>query len=80
MRLRITRRTDQIDNVILHFVVDIDIDDHLARLQNLRRANHSSGRRRARGARHQVEDLAFLSARGITNLELQHEAVDLRFG
>ena len=34
----------------------------------------------AAGARHQVQDLSFFLARRITDLQLQHEAIDLRFG
>ena len=78
--LRLARGADQIDDVILHLVIDVNVVDHLAGVQNLLRLNDRAGDGRAGGARHQIEDLPLFRARRIADLELEHETIDLRFG
>ena len=59
---RVSRGTDQIDNVILNLVVDIDVIDELTDLQNLLCIDHRSGGWNVAGPRHQVENGPFLLA------------------
>ena len=71
---------DERDDVIADRVGHVDRVDGLARLEDLLLRDDGFDVELRRGRRHRVEDLAFLLARRVADVELQHEAVDLGFG
>ena len=72
-------RKDQIDDVVPHAVVDVNLFDGLLRAPDLvRRDYRFRGRNLSRG--HSVEDQPLLGLRGIIDLQFQHEPVHLGFG
>ena len=78
--LRLATGPDDIDDVVLHPVVDVDTVDDFARADDLLRGDQGIDPELRRGSRHGVEDGTFLGARGVADMHLEHEAVELRLG
>ena len=78
---RVARGEHHVHDVVLHPVVDVDGVDHLARGEDVVAGATVGvdGERRRAGA-HEVEDLPLLGARGVGDVQLEHEAVELRLG
>ena len=77
---RFTCAADHVDDVVLHLVVDVNVVDDLACLEDVLNGDDLLSLRRGTGAAHEVEDLAFFIAVRVADLYLEHEAVDLRLG
>ena len=71
---------DEINDVILDFVIEVDGVDDVAGGEDLGDVDHGRGGGQPAGAGHEFEDLALLLAGGVIDAELEHEAIDLGFG
>src|SRR5262245_30853247 len=78
--LGIARGGDQVDRVALDLVVDEYLARHLARGEDLVGRQHLGRARLGARARHAVDDLDLVVARRIADLDLEHEAIELRLG
>ena len=70
---------NDLHDVIDHALVDVQLGDVAAGLEDLFRRGDAIDRDRFT-ARHPSQHFFFFVARWIPDVEFQHEAVDLRFG
>ena len=80
VRRRLSRRPHNIDDVILHAVVDVNAVNYVARRDDLTRINHRVHSQIRCGGRHQIENVSLLGFLRITDVQFEHEAIQLRFG
>src|SRR5688572_19589739 len=76
VRGRFTSGEDDIDDVILHAVVDVDAVHQFAGANDLLRLDDRKHVELWRAGAHEVEDLAFLCLAWIADLQLQHKTVE----
>ena len=76
---RVARGADEVHDVILHFVVHVDVVDHFARGEDGLGVHDRARAGQSARARHQIEDLTFLLAVRVADAQFQHETVHLRF-
>src|SRR5207248_2706439 len=77
---RLPRGEDDIDDVVLHPAVDVDVIHDLARADDVRRLSDREHLQVWRTRGHEVENLALLRLTRVADLELEHETVELRLG
>ena len=64
---RLAGGANEIDNVVLHFVVHVNLVDDLAGIEDVFGIDDGSGCRSAVSAGHEIEDLPFLGAGGVAD-------------
>ena len=76
----LARGENDVDDVILHAVIDVDFVHDRAGLDDLAGIDHGRHVELRRGGRHQVEDLPLLRFRRVADAQFEHEPVELGFG
>jgi len=71
---------DEVDDIILYLVVDVDVVDDFSGCEDVFWSDDGAGGGEVTGSGHEIEDLAFFASGGVTDLEFEHEAIDLGFG
>src|SRR6059058_5758557 len=78
VRARLPRRPHHVNNVIFHTIVDIDVVNDVARSNDLLRIHYGVYSQVRRRSRHQIEDASFFALLRVTNVQLEHETIELR--
>jgi hypothetical protein len=75
----LARGPDDVHNVVLYAIIDVNAVDHTACGDDLPGVNHWINSQIRRRSRHQVENVSLLRLLRITNVQFEHETVELCF-